>query len=443
MRVWLSSLCLMCMVFAGVVIWGVQPLRWRAHLIGLKASGQIEDISWSELAHLIDRHNHVDSTRLFITKDPNSGIFPIPETAQAGRELFNQQCAPCHGLDAKGGMAPNLTKGEFIHGASDWALYRTITYGIPGTPMQARNLAFSQTWDVISFLNDSVTQTRLTNAGGNLMRAAVPVLHADFERIRASKQHSDEWLTYSSTYDGQRHSHLAQINSSNVKRMRMKWMFQFPKFMRGVECTPIVSGNVMFVTLPPGDVWALDTRTGNKLWSFSYPIDTPVKNTPVHNRGAAILGNTVYVGTLNAHLIALNAQTGKLLWDVMVAENQEGYGITSAPLAIKDKIIVGVSGGDFGIRGFVDAYSAVDGKRLWRFYTIPGPGAPGHETWGNGDAWKRGGGSSWLTGTYDADLDLIYWGIGNPGPDYQGDVRPGVNLYTCSVVAIEAGTGRL
>jgi alcohol dehydrogenase (cytochrome c) len=220
-------------------------------------------------------------------------------------------------------------------------------------------------------------------------------------------------------------------------------MFQFPRVMHGVESSPIVSGNVMFVTLPPGDIWALDTRTGNKLWSYAYPVDSPVKNTPVHNRGVAILGNTVYLGTLNAHLIALNAQTGKLLWDVTVADNRDGYGITSAPLAINGKIIIGVSGGDFGIRGFVDAYSAADGKRLWRFYTIPGPGEPGHETWGSGDSWKRGGGSSWLTGTYDPELDLLYWGIGNPGPDFQGDVRPGLNLYTCSVVAIEASTGRL
>jgi len=429
----------------GLVGWSVRSLRSGVHLVALKASGETKDLSWGEVVHLAENPG-VDFARLFKTKDPYSGVVvaePTPERVRAGRELFNQQCAACHGVDAKGGMAPNLSKGEFTHGASDWAIYRNISNGISGTPMQGRNLAFSQTWDVIAFLKDSAMQTRLTNAGGDLLRVSIPAFQADFQHILRSGQHPEEWLTYSRTYDGQRHSPLAQINSSNVNRMRMKWMFQFPNLTRGVECTPIVSGNVMFVTLPPGDVWALDTRTGNKLWSYSYPIAAPVKNTPAHNRGVAILGNTVYLGTLNAHLIALNAQTGKLLWDVMVADNQEGYGITSAPLAINDKIIIGVSGGDYGIRGFVDSYSPADGKRLWRFYTIPGPGEPGHETWGDGNAWKRGGGASWLTGTYDADLDLLYWGIGNPGPDYQGDVRPGLNLYTCSVVAIEAATGRL
>ena len=196
--------------------------------------------------------------------------------------------------------------------------------------------------------------------------------------------------------------------------------------MEGTESTPIVRGHTMFVTLPPGDVWALDTRTGEKLWSYSYPVTTPVHNTPVHNRGVAILDNTVFLGTLNAHLLALNAQTGKLLWDVMVGDNQDGYGITSAPLALNDKIVVGVAGGDHGIRGFLDAYSPVDGKRLWRFYTVPGPGEAGHETWG-AESWKRGGGATWLTGSYDPEWDLLYWGVGNPGPDFQGDVRAGVN----------------
>jgi alcohol dehydrogenase (cytochrome c) len=434
------------LVVAAIAAAVLRPIRWRIHLVALKASSQIQDLSWGELAHLMARHGGLDSVAIFKTKDPYSAIFApeaTPERVRQGRELFNQQCAPCHGEDAHGGMAPNLTTGEFRHGASDWALNRTITHGIPGTPMQASSLPVERVWQLVTFLKDSVARNAANNAGNNSAGVAIPELHATFDRIKAAAENPANWLTYSGTYNGQRHSHLSQIARSNVGRLRLRWIFQFPKFMRAIECTPLVSGHVMFVTLPPGDVWALDTRTGEKLWSYSYPVSIPVKNTPGHNRGVAILGNTVYLGTLNAHLVALNAQTGKLLWDTTVADNRDGYGITSAPLALGNEILVGVAGGDFGIRGFVDAYSPVDGKRLWRFYTIPGPGEPGHETWGGGDSWKRGGGSTWLTGTYDPDLDLIYWGIGNPGPDYQGDVRPGINLYTCSVVAIEAATGRL
>jgi alcohol dehydrogenase (cytochrome c) len=438
-------LAVFCLLAASLAVVVVHPIRWRVHLVALKASGKIQDVSWSELGHLMARHSGLDSGVMLNTRDPYSAISApeaTPERVHAGRELFNQQCAPCHAVDATGGMAPNLTKGEFVHGASDWGLYKTITRGIPGTPMQARNLPTGKVWQLVSFIKDSVVKNAAATAGGD-SKPPIPELNATFERIKDAGKNAEEWLTYSGSYNSQRHSKLTQITRENIGRLRPKWIFQFPKFMRGTECTPVVTGHVMFVTLPPGDLWALDTRTGEKLWSYSYPVSTPVKNTPVHNRGVAVLGNTVFMGTLNAHLIALNAQTGKPLWDVTVGENQDGYGITSAPLALKDEILVGVSGGDFGIRGFVDAYSPVDGKRLWRFYTIPGPGEPGHETWGDGDAWKRGGGSSWLTGSYDPDLDLIYWGIGNPGPDFQGDVRPGVNLYTCSVVAIEASTGRL
>lgn len=309
--------------------------------------------------------------------------------------------------------------------------------------MQPRNLPAERIWELITFLKDSVARNAaLKNGGHDSQHTELPALDVAFAKIESAPQDGAEWLTYSGSYNGQRHSRLSQITRQNVSRLRLKWLFQFPEFSRDTESTPLVSGHYMFVTLPPGDVWALDTRTGEKLWSYSYPISTPVKNTPVHNRGVALLGNTVFLGTLNAHLVALNAQTGKLLWDVKVADNEDGYGITSAPLALRNQIVIGVSGGDFGIRGFIDAYSPVDGKRLWRLYTVPGPGEPGHETWA-GDSWKKGGGPTWLTGSYDPDLDLIYWGVGNPGPDFQGDVRSGKNLYTCSVIAIEAATGRL
>jgi alcohol dehydrogenase (cytochrome c) len=436
----------MALLAVAIAVVALHPLRWRVQLVVLKATGQFQDLSWREMAGLMPFGSGLNSTNLLKTKDPYAAIVApaaTPAQVEAGRELFSRQCAACHGEDARGRIGPDLTKGDFRHGASDWALYRTIAHGIPRTPMLAHDLPMKQVWQLVLFLKDTIASNAPTGSGGSSAEAVLPELNATFELIKAAADNPADWLTYSGTYNGQRHSRLSQITRANVAHLRIKWLYQFPEFSRGTECTPVVVGHSMFVTLPPGDVWALDTRTGAKLWSYSYPISTPVKNTPVHNRGVAVLGNTVFLGTLNAHLIALNAQTGKQLWDVQVADNKGGYGITSAPLALGDKIVIGVSGGDFGIRGFLDAYSPLDGKRLWRFYTVPGPGEPGHETWGGGDSWKRGGGATWLTGTYDPDLDLIYWGVGNPGPDFQGDVRPGINLYTCSVVAIEAATGHL
>ena len=161
------------------------------------------------------------------------------------------------------------------------------------------------------------------------------------------------------------------------------------------------------------------------------------------NRGLAILGDALYVNTFDCHLVCIDANTGKERWDTVVADLKDGYSMTAAPLAVNGKIIVGISGGEYGIRGFVDAYDARTGAHAWRFWTVPGPGEPGNETWGGGDAWKSGGVASWVTGTYDPDLNLIYWGTGNPGPDYNGDVRPGDNLYSCSVLALDADTGKL
>ena len=447
-RAWLRFIA-WALLAAAIAVIALRPFRWRLHLIMLEATGQIPDLSWREMVRFMSRGSTLDSGHLLATRDPYGSIVApavTPARVRAGREVFIQQCAVCHGEDARGRIGPDLTKGDFRHGASDWALYRTITHGIAGTPMQAHDLPVETVWQLVSFLKDSIAQNASSNQAGNgaySVGEVLPEINATFERIKAAAENPADWLTYSGTYNGQRHSRLSQITRANVAHLRLKWLFQFPKFSRGTECTPLVVGHTMFVTLPPGDVWALDTRTGENLWSYSYPLSTPVKNTPVHNRGVAVLGNTVFMGTLNAHLIALNAQTGDLLWDVAVADNKDGYGITSAPLALRDRILIGVAGGDFGIRGFVDAYSPVDGKRLWRFYTVPGPGEPGHETWGNGDSWKRGGGATWLTGSYDPDLGLIYWGIGNPGPDFQGDVRPGINLYTCSVVALDAATGHL
>jgi mono/diheme cytochrome c family protein len=204
-------------VAAAVAMIMVRPLRWRAHLVELKATGQIQDVSWRELGYLMAGNGVVQPAALYKTHDPYSAIFVSanPERVRFGRELFNQQCSPCHGVDARGGMAPNLTKGEFTHGGSDWAIYRTIKYGIPGTPMQPQTLGFENVWNLVTFLKDSVAKNRAIRAGADPSGTVVPQLNVTLEQIKAATSVPAEWLTYSGTYDGQRHSKLAQITREN------------------------------------------------------------------------------------------------------------------------------------------------------------------------------------------------------------------------------------
>jgi alcohol dehydrogenase (cytochrome c) len=200
----------------------------------------------------------------------------------------------------------------------------------------------------------------------------------------------------------------------------------------------------MYLTQPPNDVVAIDARTGRIFWLYQYkPAPDSKVCCGAVNRGLAILGDTLFMATVDARLIAIDARSGKPLWNTKVADNETGYSMTLAPLVVKDKVIVGVAGGEYGIRGFVAAYEAKTGKEVWRFYTIPGPGEPGHETWPDDDSWRHGGASIWVTGSYDPDLNLTYWGIGNPGPDWNPAQRKGANLYSDSALALDADTGKL
>jgi alcohol dehydrogenase (cytochrome c) len=262
-----------------------------------------------------------------------------------------------------------------------------------------------------------------------------------YERLRDAASEPGSWLTYSGTYASHRFSALDQFTTANVAGLRPAWVYQVVEAGL-VETTPIVVDGVMYVTEARSRVAALDIRTGRTLWRYEpeLPKDLRVLGYPPVNRGVAVLDDRVFVGTLDAHLVALDALSGAVRWRVQLADNALGYGSTAAPLAIDGKVIIGISGGEAGIRGFLDAYDAETGERLWRLHTIPGPGEPGHDTW-TADSWKTGGGATWLTGSYDPELGLLYWGIGNPAPDWNGDVRPGDNLYTCSLMAIEAETG--
>ena len=274
-----------------------------------------------------------------------------------------------------------------------------------------------------------------------------------FERLRDASAEPENWLTYSGDYFSQRYSELDQITPANVGDLSLQWVYQTP--VAGPwQTTPLVVDGVMYLTQRPNDVVALDARTGRVFWIYRYPTSpNHLACCGANNRGVAVLGDKVFMATLDAHVVAIDATTGVELWNVEVAEMALAYAFTLAPLAIKDKVIVGSTGGDQGIRGFVAALDAETGEEVWRFYTIPGPGEPGHETWEacppnpttycDPEAWKHGGGAAWLTGSYDPALNLTYWGTGNPGPDFNRAQRPGDNLYTCSVVALDADTGEL
>ena len=275
-----------------------------------------------------------------------------------------------------------------------------------------------------------------------LLFAQVVLAQAPYERIRRAESEPGNWLTYSGNYQGHRHSALNQINTTNVASLKPVWVYQ-SRDPGKFETSPLVVDGVMYISERPNVVTALDARTGRPLWAYQRQLPRDLRACcGAANRGLAVLDESLFLGTLDSHLVALDARTGRVRWDAVVADYKIGYAITVAPLAVKDKVIVGVSGGEYGIRGFLDAYDAKTGKRVWRFWTVPGPGEPGHETW-EGESWKTGGAPTWVTGSYDPELNLIYWGTGNPGPDYDGDEREGDNLYANSLVALDAETGKL
>jgi alcohol dehydrogenase (cytochrome c) len=263
-----------------------------------------------------------------------------------------------------------------------------------------------------------------------------------FDRIQHADKEPQNWLTYSGNNMGQRFSPLTQVTPANVKNLELQWVWQ-ARSLEKFETTAIVVDGIMYTIQAPNDVVALDAVTGRPFWT------TPYTNAPEArpccgrvNRGLAILGDTLFMGTLDDHLIALDAKTGKIVWNTKFAEAKDRYAVTHAPLIVKDKVIIGTAGGDGPIRAFIAAFDTKTGKEAWRFYTIPSPGEPGNETWA-GESWKTGGAAIWNTGAYDPESNLTYWGIGNPSPDTNGGVRLGDNLYSDCVVALDADTGKL
>lgn len=392
--------------------------------------------------------------------------------AAAGKAVFEGKggCRPCHANDLNGAglMTAQQLRAAVVQPGQrpvvtvrtrDGHEYRglrmnddTFSLQMLDTAGQLRSFIKSRVAgiavDAASVMpadyGQKLTAAEIQNVVAYLKTLNTPVVSAGltYDRIVKASAEPQNWLTYWGDYAGHHYSPLSQINTSNVTGLQAQWAVQMPGDGT-LESTPVVVDGVMYTTGPVGQVFALDAATGRQIWKYQR---TQKKVNPYEanrfNRGVAVLDGRVFFGTLDAALVALDARTGRQLWEVQVADTMLGYSLTSAPLALKDKIVTGVSGGEYGISGFLEAYDPATGRKLWRVHSIPAPGEAGHETW-PGDSWKHGSGAMWLTGSYDAETNTLFWAVGNPGPDINGDVRRGDNLYTDSVLALDADTGAM
>jgi alcohol dehydrogenase (cytochrome c) len=400
-----------------------------------------------------------------------------------GARQYAVTCAGCHGADGSGSIkGPAIAKQASSIARSDEDLIRIVRDGVPGKGMPGLKMIGDENIQAVvrylrvlqgvsggSVQGAGVTDRDATASAGRAATNGSAASARDEAGVRGAsgagmvtgsvalagvvafdvqqsdlnqKEVKENWVSYNGDYSGRRYSAMDEVTPQNVRRLKARWSFRTTG--AGVmEVTPVVVAGVMFVTRS-NDAWAVDAMTGELLWHHGRAVsDGLIDDASGHiNRGVAVLGSRVYMETDNAHLLCLNARTGELEWDVAYATGNKNYGATSAPLIVKDKVLVGTSGGDDGVRGFVAAYDAQTGKEAWRFWTIPAPGEKGSESW-PGDMYLHGGGTTWMPGTYDAELNTIYWGTGNPSPDFDGSVRPGDDLYTSSLVALDPDTGRL
>jgi len=262
------------------------------------------------------------------------------------------------------------------------------------------------------------------------------------ERLLKGTNDTANWLQYGGNYEGWRFSPLTDINKQNVKKLQVAWVFQ-TGIPGQLQASPVVADGVLYLTSADNHLFALDAVTGDPLWKYDHPLPNDLRICcGPGNRGVAIAGDKVFMATLDARLVALDRKTGTVVWNTQIEDHKVGYSATLAPLVVKDKVVVGVAGGEYGVRGFIDAYDVKTGERKWRRYTIPIEGEPGVETW-EGDSWKNGGGPPWVTGVYDPEMNVLFWATGNPSPDWNGDSRKGDNLYTNSVLALDPESGEM
>ncbi|MDC0598605.1 PQQ-binding-like beta-propeller repeat protein [Gammaproteobacteria bacterium] len=390
------------------------------------------------------------------------------QTTDEGQTLFESACARCHGGDARGGESGPAILFQ-VSTRSDAALAEYLRVGTPANGMPPLNVADRDMNQLIGYLrsmvpifapgpgqvdrrlitladgttlegevlNEGFTDLQLRDEGGALhLLRKLP--NSRFREVTSQQ----DWSGYNGDPGGNRFTQMTQINKDNVAQVAPLWTFPIPN-ARQVETTPVVVEGVMYVS-SANEVWALDAGTGREIWHYQQARTQGLTGNAAigFNRGVAVANDRVFLLTDHVHLIALDASDGSLLWDTEMADWTQNYNGTSAPLVVGDLVVSGHAGGDEGVRGFVAAYDTESGAEVWRRWTVPLRGEPGSETWG-GDAIEHGAGATWMTGTYDAELDIVYWPTGNPGPDFNGDNRIGDNLYTDSILALQAQTGEL
>jgi alcohol dehydrogenase (cytochrome c) len=389
-----------------------------------------------------------------------------PQDASRGRTLYENRCASCHGADGNGGeFGPAIAARLTSRNDSELAAF--LRTGVPERGMPAFDLPPAEMQQLIAYLRTlrpprtgarAPARTRIKMTDGSTLEGALLgegiedlQLRSDDGRVRILRRAGDrfrpatsqtDWSSYDGGYSANRYSPLRQINMSNIARVAPKWFFAMDD-TTALQTTPIVFEGIMYVTTA-NQCFALDPGTGRQIWHFQRPRTHGLVGNASGgiNRGAAVAGDRVFMVTDDAHLLALNRFTGALLWESEMADWRQNYSATAAPLTIGDMVISGVAGGDAGARGFVVAYDQATGKERWRFWAAPLPGEPGSETW-KGTTGEHPGAPTWMSGSYDADLGLLYWAVGNPGSDLNGDQRLGDNLYSCSVVALDVKTGKL
>jgi alcohol dehydrogenase (cytochrome c) len=414
-----------------------RALAWRFEVVKLKATDNFGDVTWNELAHLVrlgsgfSMNNKLPVSPAAIVSSLNG-----KQDLAAGAALFRTHCAACHGADAKGtGHGPALTGVVLTRARTDWMTYQTISKGIAGTSMPPHALAWKDLWRLVAHVESISTHARQPSPH------TMATVEVSPEDLGAARARPHDWLTYSGTYDGHRFSDLKQIATDNVHRLQVAWIHPFSNSGNKQQTVPLVANGIMYFTEAPATVIAADATTGKAIWRYEHPVPADARSCCGRvNRGLALLGGQLFLGTIDAHLIAIDAATGEVNWDRTLADYREDFSITAAPLAVNDLVVVGSGGGDYATSGFIAAFKASDGSPVWRFNTIPSPGEPGNDTW-EGDSWKTGGAAPWMTGSYDPASNTVYWGTGNPAPDYAGDARKGDNLYSNSVVALDATTG--
>ncbi len=430
-----------------IAAWVTPAVRLRALALGLDLTGRIPDLSVRDLIPMLrPKAQELQLGRLLDTRNPYAVVMVPPLSAAqkaAGQRLYGDQCAGCHAPDGTGGPgAPALVGRTLAHGDTPWAMYRTIRDGVAGTGMPPHPFSREHLWELVAYVRSMRAPAQGTQIPAE-MRAKLDGVNVPYAELARTAHAGNDWLTYGGSYGADRFSTLDQINTRNVAALALRWLYAFPGDQWKIECSPLERNGILYVTGPAGQVLALDALTGATLWEHDHPFKVigGGEGPRGQNRGVALLGNRVFVGTWDSTLSALSAATGKVLWTQRVGKYPGTY-ISSAPLAFGDLVVVGIGSPANDGREYLTAYDARTGQQRWRFMTIPAPGQPGHDTW-TGDSWRTGGAGPWMTGSYDPTTDTLYWGVGNPRPDFDPATREGDNLYSDSIVALRGSTGQL